>query len=137
MREILFRAKEHFGNKEWIYSDTIKKCGLDESIQCIIKEKIRFYQICDFDGEWGLVEDGTLGQYTGVDDKNDNKIFEDDILRIITQDSYSSTVGQVIFKDGAFLVRMADGIFMDLVPEENDYIWELEGNVHDNPGLIT
>ena len=66
MREILFRAKNLIG--EWVYGYYHQKDGL--------------HYIDD-----DLIVLNTLGQYTGLDDKNDNKIFEGDILaRVYSND---------------------------------------------------
>ena len=59
MREILFRAKNLIG--EWVYGYYLQRNGN--------------HYIND-----DLIDLNTLGQYTGLKDKNDNKIFEGDIL---------------------------------------------------------
>ena len=70
MREILFRAKNL--NGEWVYGYYHQKDGNHYIDDDLIVEK-------------------TLGQYTGLDDKNDNKIFEGDIL---VEVSYNGVVDE-------------------------------------------
>ena len=70
MREILFRAKNLIG--EWVYGYYLQRNGN--------------HYIND-----DLIDLNTLGQYTGLDDKNDNKIFEGDIL---VEVSYNGVVNE-------------------------------------------
>ena len=69
MREILFRGKRP-GNGEWAHGFLVKMFGA--------------YHIIDKDDENTAYEviPETVGQYTGLKDKNGNRIFEGDILHI-------------------------------------------------------
>jgi hypothetical protein len=119
MREILFRGKSNcsYGKVkkgDWLYGMTISR-------HCYDDEEIISYYI----GSGNNTIDGkTLGQYTGLPDINNRKIFEGDIVRI---DGKNYEV-QYLF--GQFFV----GINMPIAYKR--FECEIIGNVHDNPELL-
>lgn len=136
MREILFRAKR-VDNGEWVISDCIYQCG---GIVKLWDEPSR-------DG-WVEVIPETVGQYTGLKDKNGKKIFEGDILKAITVDTNSeqnAVVGFGNFVDEnnsdeylGFYIEF-DGVkttITQLLLKEVKDCFEVIGNVFDNPELL-
>ena len=120
MREILFRGKRA-DNSGWVYGllhydsagyqSQIEQCGFDVEYEGV-------YQI----------NPETVGQFTGLTDKNGVKIFEGDILSFgdkkfavewqndIVGFGYWNTSDRMLFGDGVNC--------------------EIIGNIHDNPELI-
>lgn len=74
-REIIFRGKK-IDTKEWVYGNLVMVCNGEtlKRYPCIVIS----YNHDAFD--WHEVIPETVGQYTGVNDKNKDKIFEGDII---------------------------------------------------------
>lgn len=122
MRDIIFRGKRE-DNGEWIAeSETYIKDGdgtwLSDESHDVVK-----------------VIPETVGEFTGVTDKNDRKIFERDIVKrgdriwIIEYDvKCAQFVMKTFTERGVFFIRS-----FDLIPSE----WcEVIGNKFDNPELL-
>ena len=129
MREILFRAKR-LSDGEWI----------DGSL--FIDEKKDKHEILvgyvNYRIGWE-VDPETVGQFTGLTDKNGNRIFEGDILRWIGPDGEGGKV-YVTFTRGVFGFQSiecplaAPDLFADF--ETGNQTLEVIGNIHDNPELL-
>lgn len=128
MREILFRGKRA-DNGEWVEGSLIHQTKFyGDPVDC--------YHIL-YDGEfhadyYGSVEviPETVGQFTGLFDKNGKKIFEGDVVKIqVTYDvgCYPHTETELI------LVTFIGGVFSPLHKCESV---EVVGNIHDNPELL-
>ena len=130
MREILFRGKR-IDNGEWVYGDYWH-----------LPEK-NFYCISDKEFNRKVTPE-TVGQYTGLTDKNGKKIFEGDIIHV--KDLIRCPVGfgnclciadyiaSVAFDDCRFCLLKANGGIYE-IPLDSDKI-EVIGNIHDNPELL-
>lgn len=149
-REILFRG---FNNKhkEWRYGYYF----VNRDQHFIVEDKIEtnpFLSEEDF-----VVNPNTIGQYTGLKDKNGKKIFEGDILRFEVPDgtirhfviewASEDRILRPLFNfvpDGN-PIRISGWCFnwngyrlypsvIDGVPDNE--VMEIVGNIHDNPKLM-
>ena len=114
MREILFRGKRVVNGK-WVE-------GFMYSQHFPLEFRDDFYIRC-YDTDY-LVIPETVGQYTGLTDKNGVKIFEGDIIR------FEDDIGYVIYIEdyARFLVDSPNRyILMDYSSE-----FEVIGNIYDN-----
>jgi len=124
MREILFRGKR-IDNGEWIEGWYVDGA--------IVGEWMEFCEDYSTHEYWWQVIPETVGQYTGLTDKNGKRIWEGDIVRrtcYLVGAEDDGFVGIVKFQCGAFYLESFDG-------SDGRYLWddvqELEviGNIHD------
>lgn len=120
MREILFRGK--FGN-EWKYGFlSIEPQGL------VIKEQYKNNN----SNVWHIDAD-TVGQYTGMTDKNGTKIFEGDIIDFLYRsdgDDYGIVQYDVDETEFGFVYNL---IYDGLGRHYHSKDIEVIGNIYDNP----
>ena len=131
MREILFRGKDFLGviNHNWCFGSL----DTTENDRTIIIYFDRFGNKCRI-----FVDPSTIGEYTGLKDKNGERIFEGDILR----QAYHPEEDVIIeWHDGRFKFRKRnkpkDYGYESLCCVQNtvDYL-KVIGNIHDNPELL-
>lgn len=129
MREIIFRGKR-IDNGKWVYGDLAHfpdKINIDPHEH---GQPWRGYAVIP----------ETVGQYTGITDKNGKRIFEGDIISTDIARPYLI----VEFRDGCFMFNCNDGgedyydiMFPILKEAHSQYEYgEIIGNTHDNPELI-
>jgi uncharacterized phage protein (TIGR01671 family) len=139
MREILFRGKR-IDNGEWVYSQTVFS-HLDnfyipaQNLKCTVMRSLdtvgNISEIRCKDGKcFFRVQTETIGQFTGLTDKNGAKIFEGDIVDCLDY------LGEVYYDpDGCYDLRDNTGEMRgDFIG--TCYSREVIGNIHDNPELL-
>ena len=143
MREILFRGKRT-GDEKWIcghlLEQNIPECHSYIVMSIIAELDNRHIEIMDFDINEVIPE--TVGQFTGLTDKNGVKIFEGDICRFKRFNDVH--VGKIVFNvtTASFVMwyQSIVGAYGEKATHKMllsacDNI-EIIGNIHDNPELM-
>lgn len=123
-RLIKFRAKEVLSDR-WVYGNYAILDG---------------YHVIYEDERPLIIKYTTLGQFTGLKDKNGCEIYEEDIISTDLSRPYNI----VVFRNGAFMYQCHDSgqTYYDIMlPMSNvdcnkdDYL-EIIGNINENPELL-
>ena len=143
MRDILFKAKR-ISDGQWVEGYLYKQVGVKDRIYFaieVIDNTVKAYE----------VDESTICQYTGLTDKNGNKIWENDIVRyqfdtddcIFPNKDTKKRVGKIFFSDfrASFSVAMgrngSKAINNDLFKYvQNGNRVEVISNIFDNPELL-
>jgi uncharacterized phage protein (TIGR01671 family) len=120
VREIKFRGRKTSDN-EWVYGSLI------------IDTQQGWYHIADKEtgSIWSVIPE-TIGQYTGLKDKNGKEIYEGDIIQ------YGGYYANVIWKDSGLILKW---INIDYLRNDLSY-WitiresNVIGNIYENPELL-
>ena len=126
-REILFRGKRA-DNGEWVYG-------------YLIGNNVIVGEVVDFDDDylttefWHKVDPETVGQFTGLTDKNGTKIFEGDIVRFYDDSEDELTNGVVVCNADfcSFCVSMKGHEDVMLMAH---WQYEVIVNIYDNLELL-
>lgn len=126
MREILFRGKRT-DDCEWAYGAPTK----DNHGEMVMVESTFECEEYNCRGANCLyVDENTVGQYTGLTDKNGTKIFEGDIVLLKNDEEPY----QVAFDECCFQVYSHSVCYV--MDNFYDHDIEVIGNIHDNPELL-
>lgn len=124
MREILFRAKRK-DNGEWVYGDLLK------NMDCI-KIREREKDITRIAKSYEVIPE-TVGQYTGLKDKNGNEIYEGDIVTGLF--NCTDIIGHIVYGSDATFFIERKGLYGIGLNNAEDWL-EVIGNIHDNKELL-
>ena len=125
MRTIKFRGKR-LDNGEWLYGDLMHDNAGGCYVYPIESENL-FKE--------NKVNPNTVGQFTGLLDKNEKEIYENDFVFL---DNFRLVKVLYNRKRCSFEFRLSfnDGRFIDNLKDFNTDMYEIIGNVHDNPELL-
>lgn len=142
MREILFRGKR-LDNGEWVASGNLLHAN---------DNGIHSYYIPVYNDKFGTIEDehdnilsieygtffkvdpATVGQYTGLKDKNGKKIFEGDIWDCNGCIGVIKWVEEVCSFEANYVMHGIE--YANAVSDYRAAKVEVIGNIHDNPELL-
>ena len=125
---------EAFNEEEWKYGYLIEDEGYSFIINQVIEANEQYITI----GSWCPVNPDTLGQSTGLFDKNNKEIFEGDVVRQVrTQPTTENKTitGGVTMLEGAWVI-------MNDCEQLASYLWsetdenEVLGNIYENQELL-
>ena len=124
MREILFRGKRKQDGM-WCHGDLVWLKDGDTQMPHI------YY--------FGEVYPASIGQYTGLTDKNGNKIFEGDIVEFTDKYIHKKGRAKIVFE--AFKWKYSGCYYggnpiVWLCIDDSSIEFEVIGNIHDNPELL-
>ena len=139
MREILFRAKGKTSGK-WVEGYIVR---FDEETWCIDSTYDVLIAYTDdlgtYDGYMTVIDPETICQYTGLTDKNGNKIWENDIVKHYYDECHADRI-----EVGVIRWNVDEARFEKFRPIEKyayylsgkKCVYEVIGNIFDNPELL-
>ena len=141
MREILFRGKRLQGGN-WVegyfFKSDINKRERESGKATLIftPDCDTFIMVPECHNSFMVVSD-TVGQYTGLKDKNGKRIFEGDVAKVLQ--GKDKDIAYVGFENGAFMLYPKTGNIYERTLWSywyNDWDVEVIGNITDNPELL-
>lgn len=154
MRDIIFRG-QRIDSKEWVYG-YYTNCHHTE-----LEEHTTGHFIIEYPDKWHEIYTDTIGQYTGLCDKNEEMIFEGDIIKYTfdspsdptaTENGLKERIGRVFWSDwrASFAVTGGRNGSASLNQDVERYVRgrqiyeyvrgantvEVVGNIHENKELL-
>lgn len=124
MREILFRGK-FAPSGMWIIGDLRQYLSGAKAIKA--NDMMHIMEVAP----------DTIGQFTGLTDKNGKKIFEGDILSAHFDFKNPDVESRAVVEWGNFRwVTHHPGYEPDDITDFDKGLWTVIGNIHDNPELM-
>lgn len=134
-REIKFRGLN--ANKEWVYGLISK--DTEGSTQYYTEMP---YRVCWFEDSAHCnqpIITESVGQFTGLKDKNGKEVYEGDIIEFDnTEIGGTKTTGEVVFNTDITLSKLEWGLWTRKGYYRTDFLGRIEiiGSIHQNPELL-
>lgn len=126
VREFFFSGKR-VDSDEWVHGNLFVD---DKGKKCEILVGYMNYRIA-----WEIIPE-TVGQYTGLTDRNGTKIFEGDIIKHLNNSDVGFDIGKVYWDDKyCQFCRTSNGDIHNYRISA-DCCYEVIGNIYDNPELV-
>jgi uncharacterized phage protein (TIGR01671 family) len=141
-REIKFRGKSIYSG-EWFYG-SLNKLDFNDGQRDVCGS-----YITSLENRSEEVDNDTVGQFTGLKDKNGKEIYEGDIVK------FGQYEYQIIYEIGGFGLLDVAGLMIGKIGGINDHVYSLQvlyleccweessafdleviGNIHDNPEFL-
>ena len=142
MREILYKAKR-IDTGEWVVGSLIQTSyfrSIRSWISSEQEDKARLREISSNQAVWRALEvrTDTICQYTGMTDKNGQKIWENDILVAHLDENYpeDETYEQVIWHESGFCTMEKNSTDCEPLDGFDTRYFAVCGNVFDNKEIL-
>ena len=145
MRDIVFRGKR-IDNGEWVQSGSMIHFNDEGTEKLFYIPKRNEKSVCVHDADDNIlsIEEGTfykvipetIGQFTGLTDKNGTKIFEGDIVKIHYDGAIWGNNREVVFEEGQWFFKDSTTTQKSYIGAWGNSVVEVIGNIHDNPELL-
>lgn len=128
MREILFRGKRA-DNGKWIFGDLRHIFHGEYRTHIVDNSNGLNNDVCGLE-----VASSTVGQFTGLTDRNGVKIFEGDVVHVKAHSgSFTGCVTYWLEEEPRFVCETKHGLHYAICAK---FEFEVLGNIHDNPELL-
>ncbi len=146
MREYKFRGKENSTGR-WVHGGLFKEPAPPQCFEKTLEDKYWIvYPNPRFMPDWNLpfdmvrtdVDKNTIGQYTGLHDKNGEEIYEGDVVFIRGDTELLDIKGKVEYSNifAQFIITNTRDIISEAEPLGDYEDIEVIGNVFDNKELL-
>lgn len=143
MREYRFRGKE-IDTGKWVYGGLFKEPAPPQCFEKTLEDKYWIvYPNPRYMPDWNLpyqmvrtdVDKETVGQYTGLKDKNGKEIYEGDIVKVFTSKKWR--IGIIIYEHSGFTIDVTNNKELEYGRTSIiENLTEVIGNIYDNPELL-
>lgn len=131
MREIKFRGQTGTTEgKKWVYGNYYKVKSFFNDKEAHFIGVIKNNHLTDFS-----IDEDTLGQYTGLHDKNGKEIYEGDTVKALINGIWY--IGQVIYEHSGFTIDVTNNKQLEFGRRGIiERFTEVIGNIYENKNLL-